>query len=808
MSDDGWLLEYQGYEPEHEGLRETLCALGNGYFCTRGAAPDVTADKIHYPGTYLAGGYNRLTTSIEGREIENEDLVNIPNWLVLMIRVDNGPWLNPARMAFLDYRQVLDLRRGVLTRIRRFRDDQGRTTKIEERRFVSMAEQHLAGLEVKVTAEDWSGCLTLRSALDGTVTNAGVARYQRLEGQHLESLDTGVLGDEIIWLRSRTVQSRIEIAQAARTCLYHNGKAVNPDRSADVHEGLTAHEASIDVEAGDTVRVEKIAAIFSSRDKGISEPLLAAHNELHLAADFNALLAAHEEAWKHLWELFELEIDSDGGVSLSMKLRLHMFHLLQTVTRHTDDLDVGVPPRGWNGEAYRAHIMWDELFIFPLLITHAPGRCRALLQYRYRRLPAARSLAREAGFGGAMFPWQSGSNGQEESQVLHLNPKSGRWIPDNSNRQRHVNSAIAYNLWHYYEVSGDCEFMEEYGAEMLIEIARFWASIASWNAERGRYDICDIMGPDEYHTAYPGADPSTEGGLDNNTYTNVMAAWVLTRACQVLDILAPGRARQLREELGITDGEIERWQDVSRNLFISFNEGGIVNQFEGYEDLEEYDWSGARDKYGDIHRLDRILESEGDDTNRYKASKQADVLMLFYLFTADELQHIFAQLGYPFDPHTIPKNVDYYLHRTSHGSTLSWVVHSWVLARSDRQHSWQLFQNALNSDISDIQGGTTPEGIHLGAMSGTVDLIQRCYLGLEVQGNVLFLNPILPEEIHRLKTGLWYRRQNLDIEVTKDVLRVSSRQLTAAPITIAYRGVFHAVSPGSCLQFRLIRART
>jgi alpha,alpha-trehalase len=295
--------------------------------------------------------------------------------------------------------------------------------------------------------------------------------------------------------------------------------------------------------------------------------------------------------------------------------------------------------------------------------------------------------------------------------------------------------------------------------------------------------------------------------LDNNAYTNVMAAWVLTRACQVLEILPPDRTRQLREELRITSEEIERWQDVSTRIFVPFNEEGIISQFEGYDDLEEYDWIGGREKHGDIHRLDRILEAEDDDTNRYKASKQADVLMLFYLLSEEELQHIFEQLGYPFGPETIAKNVEYYLQRTSHGSTLSWIVHSWVLARTDRQHSWKLFQNAIDSDISDIQGGTTPEGIHLGAMAGTVDLIQRCYLGLEVQRNVLFLDPGLPDEIHRLKTCLWFRGQSLDIEVTRNRLRVSSRQLTADPITIACRGIFHMASPGSCYEFRLVRSR-
>lgn len=380
-----------------------------------------------------------------------------------------------------------------------------------------------------------------------------------------------------------------------------------------------------------------------------------------------------------------------------------------------------------------------------------------------------------------MFPWQSGSSGREESQKLHLNPQSGRWIPDNSNRQRHISSAVAYNVWHYYQVTDDHEFLYDYGVEMLIEIARFWASIATYNEQRDRYEIRGVMGPDEFHTAYPDADPAQEGGLNNNAYTNILAAWVLCRARDALDLLPPDRERGLREEHGITTQEVEEWDVISRKLFVPFHDDGIISQFEGYEQLAEFDWEGYRKKYGDIHRLDRLLEAEDDTPNRYKASKQADVLMLFYLFSADDLQQIFEQLGYPFDRDTIPKNIEYYLQRTAHGSTLSRIVHSWVLARSDRSRSLQLFQGALDSDIADTQGGTTPEGIHLGAMAGTVDLMQRGYTGIETRGGVLYFNPALPEHMQRLTTRIRYRRQELDLEITRDILRISSRQLTASP---------------------------
>ena len=191
-----------------------------------------------------------------------------------------------------------------------------------------------------------------------------------------------------------------------------------------------------------------------------------------------------------------------GDGTTRLALHLHIFHLLQTISRNTLDLDVGVPARGLHGEAYRGHIFWDELFIFPYLTLHLPELVRSLLLYRYRRLPEARWAAQQAGFCGAMYPWQSGSNGREEAQVVHLNPDSGRWLPDASHLQRHINVAIAYNIWQYYQATGDIEFMASYGAEMIFEISRFWASLAQYDSALDRFEIKGVMGPDEYHDGY------------------------------------------------------------------------------------------------------------------------------------------------------------------------------------------------------------------------------------------------------------------------------------------------------------------
>jgi trehalose/maltose hydrolase-like predicted phosphorylase len=413
--------------------------------------------------------------------------------------------------------------------------------------------------------------------------------------------------------------------------------------------------------------------------------------------------------------------------------------------------------------------------------------------YRYRRLPAARRLAVGSGYNGAMYPWQSGSTGREESQVLHLNPKSGRWVRDTTHRQRHVNAAIAYNLWQYVEATGDMEFLSFYGAEVLFEIARFWASIAEYNPERGRYEIHGVVGPDEFHTAYPGAE---NGGLDNNAYTNVMAVWVLRTARRALETLAEERTAELREELKLGDDELGEWEKIESKMFVPFHGDGIISQFEGYEDLEEFAWEEYKRKYDDIQRLDRLLEAEGDSPNRYKASKQADVLMLFCLFSTEELTGIFNNLGYDIDPDTIPKNIEYYMQRTSHGSTLSRIIHSWVLARSERERAWKFFRAALESDVSDIQGGTTQEGIHMGAMAGTVDLMQRAYTGIEMRDGVLWLNPCLPERLSGLTLRVRYRGHWLRLRITQEQLEVTSERGWPGPAKVGFRDRVHTFSPG------------
>ncbi len=794
-----WSLRYDGFKQDKELLRESLCSIGNGYFASRGTAPESEAGDHHYPGTYLAGTYNRLISDVAGRTIENESIVNIPNWLCLSLRIEDGNWFDPGTENIQEYFQELDMFRGVLSRTVVWTDDKGRRTRIDQRRFVSVDCPNIAGIQMTVTPENWSGSLRVLTALDGKVDNTLVERYRQLNNHHLDQRGAGVSDEEIIWLRAETNQSLIYITEAARTRVLEEGHAIPVERRTVKGEGYIGQEMEIPVKKGFPVQVDKVAAVYSSKDRAISEGLIEALDLLRNVGDFDELCSNHEKGWAHMWRKYQIYVEGDHK-RISQVLNLHILHLLQTVSSHTIDLDVGVPPRGLNGEAYRGLIMWDEIFIFPFLNFRIPDLTRSLLLYRYRRLTRARWAARAAGFGGAMFPWQSGSDGREEGQTTHLNPMSGRWIPDNTQLERHISLAIAYNVWQYYQITGDRDFLSFYGAEMLIEISRFWASKVRFNEKKGRYEILRVMGPDEFHDMYPGA---AEPGIDNNSYTNVMVTWLLSRALDALRLMSEERRRAIWEDLDLKAEELDRWSDIGRKMFVPFHEDGVISQFEGYEALRELDWDGYRKKYRNIDRLDRILEAEGDSANRYKVSKQADVLMLFYLFSQSELKETFDQLGYRLDLDVIPKTIDYYMKRTSHGSTLSRVVHAWVLSRYNRKESWNLFREALRSDVADIQNGTTHEGIHLGAMAGTVDIVQRCYSGLEARGDRLRLDPSLPVGLKRLQFEITYRGRLINIEISQNKLFLTSRPQIGAPIPIEFKGGIHMFAPGDTLEFDL-----
>ncbi|WP_404380357.1 beta-phosphoglucomutase family hydrolase [Knoellia locipacati] len=793
VSSDPWILAYDGFAPAMEGTREALCTLGNGYWATRGSAPGSTASGVHYPGTYLAGVYNRLSSDIGGRVVENEHLVNAPDWTWLTVGPPGGQPYVPGSADMVSCHQELDLRRGVLTRVCHYRDNVGRTTRVTSTSLVHLTRQHLAVLETTVEAEDWSGPLVIRSGIEGRVANRNVAADRLLADRHLEPVAALEVDRETVLLDVVTRQSRVHIAMASRSRVTLGDAGVVEVERRLLHDdpGYVGHEIVLELRAGQPVTIEKVVAVATSRDPALSSPILSATGRIARAPTAAALLRTHEAAWGRLWERFG--VDMRAGQRQSLALNLNTFHVLQTIAAAGPDLDAGVPARGLHGEGYRGHVFWDEMFVYPMLTLRRPDLTRALLRYRHFRLDQARAAACEAGLDGAMFPWQSGSDGREETPHELYNHRTESWMPDNSHLQRHVGLAVAYSVWQYYQATADLAFLVDVGAEIMVEVTRLFASLATYDAAEDRFEIAGVMGPDEFHDGYPDAPGQ---GIRNNSYTNVMVAWLTARTSETLDLLAGQDCGPLEDRLGLRPGERERWDLMGRRLRVPFHSDGIISQFEGYEQLAEFDWDTYRERYGDIGRLDLILAAEGDSPNNYRLSKQADVLMLFYLFSAEELRGLLESMGYSLPPNTIPRTLDFYLARTSNGSTLSRLVHSWVLARSDRHRSWSLFTQALDSDLADIQGGTTREGIHLGAMAGTVDLILRCYAGLEIRDDVLRLHPSLPPELGHTAFQMVYRGQPISVELSRAQVRLRLHPHSGQPITVCIEDQTSVLSPG------------
>lgn len=665
------------------------------------------------------------------------------------------------------------MQEGVVYRKLTFREPKsGKVTTIESERFASMDNPHIMGLKFCIKAHNYTEPITVRAAIDGHIINNNVPRYRNLSARHLIAEKEGLNGDDI-YLNTKTIGSQITIFLSSRTQTYKNNSKFKATKTVSGVKGFIGEEIVLPGKKNVEYRIEKVVSIYTSKDRDVRDPVLEARKELVDVPSFDLLLKASKKAWQGLWDMADIRVDGDRFVQKAT--RLHIYHLLVSASPHNSRIDAGMTARGLTGEAYRGHIFWDELYILPFFNLHFPDISKALLLYRYRRLGAARENARMHGFDGAMYPWQTADDGSEETQIIHYNPLSGKWDPDMSSRQRHVNLAISYNVWQYYYCTGDIEFIQQYGAEMMFEIARFWASIARFDKKDRRYHIEGVMGPDEFHEKH-GED--SDGGLKDNAYTNIMVAWLLHKTIETLEHLPARIKHSVVDRISLKDSELKKWKDIVRRLKVVITKDSIISQFDGYMKLKDVDWNYYREKYGNIHRMDRILKAEGDSPNKYKVAKQADTLMLYYNMSPGQLTNVLNIMGYQADDpeKMMKKNYDYYIQRTSHGSTLSYVVHSAILKynKGNSEQMWQRFLHAMKSDIEDTQGGTTPEGIHCGVMGGTLDIFVSAFAGINLYKDYISLSPQLPSHFKSLEFKILREGVRYDFIIQHGLIKVKA----------------------------------
>jgi len=760
IEEDSWRLAYHMFDPKNEGLREALTVVGNGYMGVRGSFEGVKIkDDTYYPGTYIAGLFNKIPSDVHGKEIFNNDFVNIPNWQLIQNKLkEDKTYFDPENAEILDYKHELDMRGAIVTRDITYKDDNGKITRIETCKMASMDNPHLAAIKYTITPQNYSGEIELNSAIDGDIINYGVPRYRALNSKHIETVDCGG-DDNKMFLHSKTNASNVDIYVHAK-----NMVGFDADKKLEITKDVVSEKISFNAKQGQAYTIEKIASIYTSKDQDIDDPRGEAMKSLNDQSAFGQLLDNHCKAWEKLWDHADINIFGDR---FAQKVsRLHAYHLMVTASPHNVNIDAGMPARGLHGEAYRGHIFWDELYILPFFNKHFPEVSKALLKYRYTRLDAARNHAEAHGYKGAMYPWQTADDGYEETQVIHYNPVSDSWGPDLSCNQRHVSIAIAYNILEYYFYTGDKAFLNECGAEVVMEICRFWASIAQYDENDNKYHINGVMGPDEFHEKYPGKSDE-EGGINDNAYTNVMVSWLFTKIDSILNEID----QEVKEKINITKNEIEDWKNIAKNLNLVISNDGIISQYDGYFDLKELDWEKYSEKYGNIRRMDRILKAEGDTPDNYKVAKQADTLMIFFLLPLKEVKETIRNMGYHFDDEhdLLSKNYAYYINRTSHGSTLSYIVHSYILKflDVDMQIKWNWFMEALKSDIYDSQGGTTPEGVHCGVMAGTLDIIVNSFAGINIGENIV-LSPDLPADWDAVELKFYFKGEEFFFSVGQE----------------------------------------
>ncbi|KRK78662.1 glycosyl hydrolase [Companilactobacillus nodensis DSM 19682 = JCM 14932 = NBRC 107160] len=762
----GWHLDYYGYEDgKTQYSQEAMQTLGNGYFGLRGAYVESKADKNNYPGTYVAGVYNQLTTSINSKDIVNEDLVNLPNAQYITFSIDDTEKFKLNGEELEDIYRSLDMRTGLLTTTMLLQLKNGKRLKVVSRKVADMKNYHSYSLQYTVQPLNFSGEMKIHTEIDGQVVNANVERYKNLDNHHLIT-DKTLNDDNTAILLAHTRHSKINIAVGSKLDSPNLSELnVHTDKAHD----KVAQSVTFEVVEGNSYTLEKTVSVYTSLEtKGDLVEAVKSHSYHKTFAD---AVNNSMECWQDIWSNEYLEID--GDITSQKLLHLNAFHATVSAQQNVNrDLDVSVGARGLHGEAYRGHVFWDELFILPYYNLHYPDLTKSLLMYRYNRLGAAKEYAKSTGNEGAMFPWQSGMTGDEQSQVMHLNPITNQWDPDNSRKQRHVSLSIAYNIWNYYSMTNDEDFIRDYGLEMLLNITKFWISMTTYNEETGKYSISNVMGPDEFHEGYPDKEDS---GLTNNAYTNIMTSWVFKKVeyfstHESQDILDDNykRADFSKEDLKLT-------KKIRHNLELEFNKDEILAQFDGYFDLKPIDFDYYRRQYGDISRMDRILKAEGDNPDDYQVAKQADSLMALYALREPTFFHIMSDLGYEIpDKHDfITKNIEYYLSRTTHGSTLSRIVYAMLALKvNNNDLAWKLFSQALTSDYYDIQGGTTAEGIHLGVMGATLNVVTCFFAGIDYRGPELEIDPHVPDAWQSIKFNMSFKGTRFYFTVTHDQVRV------------------------------------
>lgn len=771
-SAEHWLVTEEGTDPTVVCARETRLTVGNGYLGTRGSL--LEGRRGAWPATYIAGVFDRRDAAVV-------DLVNAPDWLATEIVVGSQR-LDVDSCAVESHHETLDLRNGVLHRATVFEDREGRRTRLATARFASMDNRHIVATRIQLTPLNHDAPITLTTGIDGDTGNLDrtpyddLARFDPTErwrkfttSKHTRHVHAVAAGDRA-YLEVATFDRDIRIGYAME--LESPGGAT-PAATAFGHENAKV-EFRLESTENVTLTFDKFVAVTTSRDREEGTAPVADRSRAiarHAREQgFDTLLERSRLRWATCWDACDCRIVGDPDATRA--IRFNLYHLL--IAANPDDPTVSVGAKSLSGEGYKGHVFWDtEIFMLPFFIYTQPDTARTLLAYRHETLDGARANARQNGYEGAQFAWESADSGAETTP---------QWTHDGLHRiwtgeeEIHITADIVYAIDTYVQASGDTGFMADYGLEIAIEAARFWASRLEHNTQTGSYELTRVIGPDEFHEH-----------VDNNHYTNVLARWTLNRAADLVGAFAPEAAAApdgVRAALSVDNGELATWRAKADAVHVPppvpHPEGArVIAQFDGYLDLEDVpvtEWDDKDmpvfpDGYGHFNCGETTLV------------KQPDVVMLMYLLP-DE-----------FDTGLVHSNYQFYERRTLHKSSLSPAIHAVMgIEAGVPEKAVQYFRRSAFVDLVDNQGNTR-DGIHIASAGGTWLCVIAGFGGFRVRDGTPSFDPWLPAEWSELSFKLAWRGLRLGVTVRSSEISFDW-PAGGDGLTVRVSGREHRLQPG------------
>lgn len=743
---DEWSIIEESFDPSTHEISESIFSIGNGFMGQRANFEEQYSGKS-LQGSYMAGVYYPDKTRVgwwkNGYPEYFAKVLNSTNWIGINVYV-NGNALDLAKCEVKEFVRELNMKEGYLSRRLVAVMEDGKEFKLEAIRFVSMKRREVGAIRYSVTPLNFSGSIRLVPYLDGDVQNKD-SNYDEKFWLEVEKS----AAESLSYLTVKTKKLDFHVTSVMTYDVFKNGEQLSFSPSLSEREKFVSSEAAFDVEQGETLTLYKYVANVTSRDHGLGQLVEAgtsAVREAH-AAGFETLLQEQADAWAEKWKGSDIIIE--GDVSAQQAIRFNIFQLNQTYTGEDDRLNIG--PKGFTGEKYGGSTYWDtEAYCLPFYLSTADSNiARNLLIYRYKHLEKAKENAKKLGFSkGALYPMVT-INGEECHNEWEI-----------TFEEIHRNGAIAYAIYNYVNYTGDKAYLSQYGLEVLAEISRFWEERVNWSNAKGKYVMLGVTGPNEY-----------ENNVNNNWYTNRIAAWTMEYTLEVLEYLKANenpRFVELIDKLNLTDEETTKWKHIIENMYYPYDEErGVFLQQDGFLDKELVPVKELAPEHLPLNQnwsWDRILRS-------------------CYIKQADVLQGLFF-LSDRYDLETKKRNFDFYEPLTVHESSLSPCVHSILACELGYQEkAYEMYLRTARLDL-DNYNNDTEDGCHTTSMAGTWMAVIHGFAGLHVANNELVLKPFVPSHWKSFSFNVMFRGATLKINVNEDSIVVVNETDVPAAIRI------------------------